>query len=277
MQQICSALILLLFFGANESFSQTTFEGKVFYQEQRHMDIELKSDEVSKALKESIMKGLKNLSRKEYVLTFDQAESLYREKESLGTPSVGSGNITTVSFGSSGNGRYRNIAKKRSISEEGILGKAFLVKEEIEKPDWELVNETKKIGKYIAFKAVLKKEVEVHDFLLNQEDKDNEEEETKTEIRTTTVWYTPQIPVHHGPGIYWGLPGLILEVQKENYRLLATKVIINPTEGIEIEAPDEGKEIGREKFEKLQEKKMEEWMKRHASKDGSGFSITIEK
>lgn len=57
------------------------------------------------------------------------------------------------------------------------------------------------------------------------------------------AWYTLQIPVGHGPAAYWGLPGLILEVSAGDTTILGTKIVMNPKEKIEIEAPDKGKEI----------------------------------
>jgi GLPGLI family protein len=30
--------------------------------------------------------------------------------------------------------------------------------------------------------------------------------------KVVTAWHTPDIPLPHGPGDYWGLPDLILEV-----------------------------------------------------------------
>ncbi len=35
-----------------------------------------------------------------------------------------------------------------------------------------------------------------------------------TKLRTTTAWYTLDIPVQHGPGEFWGVPGLILQVEE---------------------------------------------------------------
>ena len=44
------------------------------------------------------------------------------------------------------------------------------------------------------------------------------------------AWYTPQIPVGHGPAEYWGLPGLILEVSAGNTTMLCSKIVMNPAE-----------------------------------------------
>jgi GLPGLI family protein len=41
-----------------------------------------------------------------------------------------------------------------------------------------------------------------------------------------TAWYTPEIPVNQGPDKYWGLPGLILEVN-DGKTVLCSKVVLN--------------------------------------------------
>ena len=53
---------------------------------------------------------------------------------------------------------------------------------------------------------------------------------TVTEVKMTTIeaWYTLQIPVSSGPAEYWGLPGLILEVNSGNTTILCSKIILNP-------------------------------------------------
>jgi GLPGLI family protein len=72
------------------------------------------------------------------------------------------------------------------------------------------------------------------------------------------AWYTLQIPVGHGPGEYWGLPGLILEVSAGNTTMLCSKIIVNPDEPIEIKAPDKGKEITKADYQQTIRTKMQE-------------------
>ncbi|MFT7350131.1 MAG: GLPGLI family protein [Candidatus Paceibacteria bacterium] len=83
-------------------------------------------------------------------------------------------------------------------------------------------------------------------------------EATEPEIKLTEVeaWYTPQIPVSHGPGEYWGLPGLILEVSADNTTMLCSKIVMNPKEKIKIEAPDKGKEITKSLYQETIQGKM---------------------
>jgi GLPGLI family protein len=70
------------------------------------------------------------------------------------------------------------------------------------------------------------------------------------------AWYTPQIPVSHGPAEYWGLPGLILEVSAGGTTMLCAKIIMNPKEKIKIEAPDKGKEITKNDYQNTIQTKM---------------------
>ena len=72
------------------------------------------------------------------------------------------------------------------------------------------------------------------------------------------AWYTPQIPVGHGPSEFWGLPGLILEVSAGNTTLLCSKIVMNPKEKIKIEAPDKGKEITKTAYKETITEKMQE-------------------
>ena len=72
------------------------------------------------------------------------------------------------------------------------------------------------------------------------------------------AWYTPQIPVGHGPGEFWGLPGLILEVSAGNTIMLCSKIVMNPQEKIKIEAPDKGKVITKVAYQTTIRNKMRE-------------------
>ncbi|WP_332911473.1 GLPGLI family protein [Algoriphagus boritolerans] len=64
-----------------------------------------------------------------------------------------------------------------------------------------------------------------------------EMENVKDTIRVT-AWFTPEIPVSHGPESYFGLPGLILEVQNQGRTLICEKIELNPsTNPVKIEQP----------------------------------------
>ena len=52
---------------------------------------------------------------------------------------------------------------------------------------------------------------------------------------TITAWYSPEIPVSQGPENYWGLPGLILEVNDGKTTILCSKVVLNLKDKVEKE------------------------------------------
>ena len=129
--------------------------------------------------------------------------------------------------------------------------------------------ESKQIGQYLCFKATaLVPTSELTWFDFSWSDLRTADNATKTdstavealepEIKMTEVeaWYTPQIPVSHGPAEYWGLPGLILEVSAGGTTMLCAKIVMNPKEKINIEAPDKGKEITKSEYQKTIQSKM---------------------
>ena len=91
------------------------------------------------------------------------------------------------------------------------------------------------------------------------EDSEAEAEENTVPMTDVEAWYSPQIPVGHGPLEYWGLPGLILEVSAGNTTMLCTKIVMNPEEKLEITAPDKGKEVTKMEYQATIVEKMKEF------------------
>ena len=128
--------------------------------------------------------------------------------------------------------------------------------------------ESKQIGQYTCFKAtasVPTAELTWFDFSWgdlrnNTEVASVEGGAVEEEVPMTNIeaWYTLQVPVSHGPAEYWGLPGLILEVSARNTTMLCSKIVMNPEEKIEIEAPDKGKEITKSDYQTTIREKMRE-------------------
>lgn len=250
-------LALILITATSTLFSQN-FQGKAVYKSQRTLNMNIGTDKIVNDENRKLM-NQQIQSQKDYTLKFDQKESLYTENEKLETfetPKANKGGLT-MAISRSNNILYKNTANQTFSRQLELFGKNFLVKDSLKKPDWKLESDTKMIGKYTANKATLTRKTKER-VLRSNEDKAIE----VTKERITTVWYTPEIPINQGPGEYWGLPGLILEVQEEDFSLLCTDIIINPTEKFEIEIPKRGKVVTKEEYENIQSKMTKEVMER---------------
>lgn len=161
--------------------------------------------------------------------------------------------------------------ENRFVNQNEFHGKVFLIRDELEKPEWTLINETKSIGEYVCFKATYDRTVKKTVINLNEGD---EQAETVEDAQTVTAWYTPQIPLGHGPENYWGLPGMILEINDGNYSLLCTKIVLNNKDAIEISEPKKGTKITKEKYDKVVQEKNEELRERfQQNRQGDGNTI----
>jgi GLPGLI family protein len=203
---------------------------------------------------------------REYILTFNQGESNWKQAESLGagpaTASSGGASIV-INTGSTDLTLYKNLSEQMYLKEEDLMGREFLVKDKLDLYDWELTGETKSIGNYECQKATYSKIVDSKRFSTGME----EMEVVKDTIQVV-AWFTNQIPVSHGPSEYWGLPGLILELQNNGSTLIAEKIVLNPEEKIEIIVPNKGKEMNKEEYRALADEKMQEMMKKYSGKSG---------
>ncbi|WCC45983.1 GLPGLI family protein [Tenacibaculum finnmarkense] len=169
-------------------------------------------------------KLLKNI---EFELKFNVKESFFAVIPSLALEESRWGKLALAGYG---NNKFYN-AKNERLSEENIFGEDFLVN--IEQLNWQLKNETKKIGDYLCYKAIA-----------------IEKKMYRGRMKEYPViaWYCPEISSSFGPIGVVGLPGLILEVNKGNTKYMATKINLNPKKNIKITKLTKGKKITRKKL-----------------------------
>jgi len=242
------------------------FQGKATYISKSRLELGRWGARMSEAQKKQIAARLKNRLEKEFVLVFNKEESLFIEQEQLDAIS-GATDSWGKNFAAGEN--YKNVKSDKQIQQQEFYGKKFLVKDQLQPMTWTLGNETKKIGNYNCFKAttfIPTDDLLWYSFSWSRMRTTNDSEEKTTEVDDKSVditeveaWYTPQIPVRHGPSEYWGLPGLILEVSAGETTMLCSKIVLNPTDAIQIEAPSKGSLVTKSEYQDLIQNKMVEF------------------
>lgn len=280
--------ILLVTFG----FAQSDFQGEAVYFSKTTIDMDgFGGRQMSPEMKAQIAERMKSMFEKTYILTFNREESTYKEEEKLEAPGRGSmwgGMMSSFTAGP----QYKNVKDVQIVQEQEFFGKQFLINDSLPKLEWKMTGETKQIGQYMAMKATATKKVDEMDWRsMRRRNRDNDEKKEGEEIADSTksddpmdqievpkeieivAWYTPQIPVNQGPGEYWGLPGLILEVNADRTTILCSKITLNPSDKSTIERPTKGKEVTRKEYNDIMKQKMEEMREMYGGRGrrGGGF------
>jgi GLPGLI family protein len=247
--------------------------GRVNYKTSASIKVSMDSTTMDPEIIAELQKQLKKQMEREYTLSFTQAESNWKQIESLGSgPATASAGGAQIMI-QSGNGDrllYKNIGDQSYTEEEDLMGKPFLVQDSLRVYDWELTGNTKKIGEYEVQEAKYSRIVDSKSFSTGME----EMESTKDTINVR-AWFAPQIPVSHGPADFWGLPGLILELQNEGMTYIADRIVLNPSEPVVIEVPKKGQKITSKMYRALEDDKMKDMMKRYNGKPGDGNRMEI--
>ncbi|HLT54387.1 MAG TPA: GLPGLI family protein [Flavobacteriaceae bacterium] len=281
------AVTAAVFFYSAFLFAQQSFQGVAYYQSKTSFDMDGWGRELNEQQKKQIMERMKSMLEKTYVLTFNQAESYYKEEEKLEAPGQGGG--FRMAFGGTGEGAlYKNVKENQLLQENEFFGKQFLINDTLPKMEWKMGTEVKQIGQYTCFKATAVKKLDEFDWRsMRRRNNDDEKKEAEKKADTAkstnlldqieipkeieiTVWYTPQIPVSNGPGDYWGLPGLILEVNADKTVILCSKIVMNPEEKTEIKKPSKGKEVTKAEYADIVKKKVEEMQEMYGGRGGRG-------
>ena len=270
--KIFCALFLMIY-----SISAQNFSGRATYKTHRKSSFELDSTTMAAnpGIQEQMEAQMRKMFQKTYILDFTKSESMFKQKQELDGPKVPKSNGAIIMIGGMAGGRdvlYKNIKEKRMANKTDLMGKIFLIKDNLVSYDWELTGETKNIGNYTCYKAVFEKEEEsVEIKMIDGEVK----EEKGMKKRTIVAWYTPDVPISNGPKNFGGLPGLILEVNDGNETIMCSEIVLNPKEVKEIKEPIKGKIVTRKKFAEISLEKTKEMMNRYRSRDGKGIEIKI--
>lgn len=166
-----------------------------------------------------------------FKLIFNTNESFYELDELLDNGIISK--IAGIFFGASKK-YYTNINTNEFLLQSLAYGDLYLVS--LEKPNWVLKKENKKIGKYTCYKAVTEYTV------VNSKG---------SFIKKVIAWYTPQIKGSFGPRGYFGLPGTILELQDDKILISATEVNLLSKKKKEIKKPIKGKKISIKEYDNL--------------------------
>lgn len=258
--------------------AQKEFQGLAVYESKTSTsDMTKRMDgnkDITPDMKKMIEERMKGMFEKTFILNFDRSASIYKEEEKLDAPGA-NGNMRMMSSMMGGGGTYyKNVKEKMYSVDKEFMGKEFLVKDVLPQLEWKMESETKQVGGYTCYKATAMKPVEGSDFRnmrAKDEAKKDDKKEEKKEQSTNfmegfempkeiliTAWYTPEIPVNQGPEGYWGLPGLILEVNDGKTIILCSKVVMNAKEKAEIKAPKVGKEVTQKEYDEIVTAKMKE-------------------
>lgn len=261
--------IIIIMLTMVTSINSQEFQGIATYKSHRKVDLKMDDKKINSDIQKSIQAQLRKQFQREYTLKFNKSESIYNQEEKLNAPTPSQSGFK-IQISENTGVLYKNIREVRFSNQTEIYGKVFLIKDSLTNKTWELINETKNIGEYTCYKASYTEDYKTQTF--NSEG----EIEDKTLTRTIVAWYTPQIPVSNGPFDYFGLPGLILEVNDGELTLICSKIIINPKETFVIEEPTKGKEVTQKEYDAIMDKKSAEMLEQFQSKRGSnGENIVI--
>lgn len=164
---------------------------------------------------------ISGLYSENYIMKFNDSISLSLETD------IESSNDKNISISDSEGVSNTVIAGRKNLEpkfyfkkgdtlyfKDNYYNKTMVVKEGKQNWNWKLINEPRKIGQFICYKAT-----------------------TRFRGRNYTAWYTDTIPLPYGPWKLNGLPGLILEAYDDDgvFHLFATKVSIGNSDKKDID------------------------------------------
>ncbi|TXD83898.1 GLPGLI family protein [Subsaximicrobium wynnwilliamsii] len=195
------------------------------------------NDDIDPEIVRTIQKASNNLEKTNYRLYFNDLIGKYEKIKSLSSDSESklSINMSKLLSGFIGNSAFYSKKDRIIIITEEIYGEKILIKTSFDSLNWKLTNDTKIISNLTCYKAKTKKSVEGR---------------SGKKVIEIIAWYAPEINLPYGPDGYGGLPGLIVQLQKENIITFLKKIEFQD-EMMKLKLPNKGRVMTETEFNAL--------------------------
>lgn len=173
-------------------------------------------------------------------LYYKNGESFFEVRKTM---SIAKNRFFKISLGSDGRSKYYN-SDSEILRYANTFGDSFLISKS--KYKWNLKSDSRTIGKYKCYKALM-----------------IEEMQTSKGLKKVFIeaWYAPEINIPFGPIGYSGLPGLILELKKDNIKYYTSNINLAPKNKFKIKKLVKGKRVTQKEFYEIGIKAMKKLKK----------------
>lgn len=140
---------------------------------------------------------------------------------------------------------YRDFENEKRTDVIEMLGKTYVIEDSLKSPKWKVMNKIKEVAGYMCMMAV------TEDTIKNYK---------------ITAWFADNLPVSGGPEMYFGLPGMILELDINDGDIVTTakEVKMKPVaEELVLSKKIKGKKINNQKYEELLSTHIRDSIKAH--------------
>ncbi|WP_282629795.1 GLPGLI family protein [Empedobacter sedimenti] len=238
MKKIISIFVLLFSFlaFAQQEKLEVTYTSRMILPDDFSFQPRGDGRTMPKEMQEQFKKNIQE--PQEAVLTILGDESVYKMVEKISNDqSQGSrgmrGGMRMMAM--NGDNIYKNSTTHQILKEQNVMGKSYVIKDSLQNFDWKLTRETKTILGNEAKKAT-----------------------AIIDSVQTTVWYIPTLKYKTGPENYWGLPGLIAEVETKfdrgmmkGTRIISLTDLKTSSSTKTIEKPKDKNTITQKEYNKL--------------------------
>ncbi|WP_164735232.1 GLPGLI family protein [Pseudoflavitalea rhizosphaerae] len=139
---------------------------------------------------------------------------------------------------------FTNLKTGMSVLSQEVAEKKYLIYDTINKLSWTLSEETKLILGRKCLKATTKRKSQLA-YAYGISSQEGVEE-------IVTVWYAPSIPVAAGPDLQGQLPGVIMEINIDNGKVVYTAVELDEKiDPSQVKEPVAGTKTTREEFARI--------------------------